>query len=787
MITIWNFFKSQGFTDEGTAGIMGNLYAESHLNPKNLQDSYNNKIGLTDIQYTKQVDNGAYTNFISDEAGYGLAQWTFADRKSALLNYVQKQNKSIGDLDAQLNFLMIELKQNYLRLLNLLQTTSSVKEASDAFMTQFEKPKDQSESAKDKRCSYGLNYYNKFKRGAGKMKYTKTNPPMSCIMTNSTCYKGTSTMQIRGILWHSTGANNPYLKRYVQPLENDTNYNFLIAQIGKNAYGNDWNHETVQAGVNAWIGKLADESVTSIQTLPWNYKPWGCASGSKGSCNNGWIQFEICEDGLNDIAYFNKIYKEACELTAYLCVTYNLNPSGSIYFSGVNVPNILCHQDSYQLKLGSNHSDIYHWFNKYNKTMEDVRKDVAALMGNIQISSSGTASVIVPTVSVNCLGKGDVGDAVKALQENLIKLGYSCGNAGADGDFGNDTEKAVIKFQKANNLDPDGLVGEQTQNAIKAALKDSGVKISDAKNIYRVRKSWNDAKSQVGAYGILKNAQLACNKAGSGYSVFDSTGSVVYSATTDRVENTSSTIYSDVMIGHAAKDENGAYRGGQAGDQNGKEVYIRTWYRGSWNLVLRPNTSELAEKIAKAMEDACSNDNIGYDQNGRNSIYAEAKKVNLDLSKITNPCECDCSSLVSMCCITAGLPESIFYSGGNMRTTYNLRKACEQTKQFTIFDTSKYYGQKDYLKRGDILLYEDGHTAIVLADGNEAQTTVKEEQFLVRITANVLNVRKGPGASYSVTTTVKKGQVFTIVDQEGGYGKLKSGAGWIDLAYTTKI
>lgn len=80
------------------------------------------------------------------------------------------------------------------------------------------------------------------------------------------------------------------------------------------------------------------------------------------------------------------------------------------------MPNILCHQDSYQLKLGSNHSDIYHWFNKHGKSMEDVRKDVAKLMGNIQISSSGTATVITPTVSNDCLGKGDVGDQVKLLQ-----------------------------------------------------------------------------------------------------------------------------------------------------------------------------------------------------------------------------------------------------------------------------------------------------------------------------------------------------------------------------------
>ena len=143
------------------------------------------------------------------------------------------------------------------------------------------------------------------------MKYNENNKPLQCMMTNSTCYKGTKTMQVKGILWHSTGANNPNLKRYVQPSACDPNYNQLMQWLGKNTGGNDWNHTEHQAGLNCWVGKLADGSVTTIQTMPWNYRPWGCGSGKNGSCNNGWIQFEICEDALNDRDYFNKVYK--CE------------------------------------------------------------------------------------------------------------------------------------------------------------------------------------------------------------------------------------------------------------------------------------------------------------------------------------------------------------------------------------------------------------------------------------------------------------------------------------------
>ena len=78
--------------------------------------------------------------------------------------------------------------------------------------------------------------------------------------------------------------------------------------------------------------------------------------------------------------YFEKVYREAVELTAYLCKLYNLNPQGTVTYSGVKVPVILCHQDSYQLGLGSPHSDVLHWFPKYGKSMQTVRDDVAALL-----------------------------------------------------------------------------------------------------------------------------------------------------------------------------------------------------------------------------------------------------------------------------------------------------------------------------------------------------------------------------------------------------------------------
>lgn len=212
------------------------------------------------------------------------------------------------------------------------------------------------------------------------MKYTQDRPPLQCYMRQSTWYRKAPKTTVRGVLWHSTGANNPTIKRYVQPDDNAPDRTELLNIIGVNRNGNDWNHVERQAGVHAFVGKLADGTVSSVQVGPWDKKAWGCGSGKKGSCNNGWIQFECCEDDLTNPDYFEAVYREGVELTAYLCTLYKLDPLGTVKYNGVTAPVILCHQDSYRLGLGGNHADVYPWFNRYGKTMDDVRADVARLM-----------------------------------------------------------------------------------------------------------------------------------------------------------------------------------------------------------------------------------------------------------------------------------------------------------------------------------------------------------------------------------------------------------------------
>jgi len=176
---IWSFLMERINNPYGVAGLMGNLYAESGLRPNNLQNSYEKSLGMTDGSYTAAVDNGSYTNFAKDSAGYGLVQWTYHTRKAALLAYVKAAGASVGDLDAQLGFLWKELSESYsASVLAVLKAAKTVKEASDAVLTKYECPADQSDAVKTKRAGYGKTYYDKY--AASGSTDEKEDTTMSC-------------------------------------------------------------------------------------------------------------------------------------------------------------------------------------------------------------------------------------------------------------------------------------------------------------------------------------------------------------------------------------------------------------------------------------------------------------------------------------------------------------------------------------------------------------------------------------------------------------------------------
>jgi N-acetylmuramoyl-L-alanine amidase len=179
-------------------------------------------------------------------------------------------------------------------------------------------------------------------------------------LTHNECYEVGRKMAPKGIMVHSTGSNNPYIKRYVGPDD---------GLLGANVYGNHWNQNMDrQVCVHAFVGKLQDGTIATYQTLPWDMVGWHSGSGSKGSANfMGYIGFEICEDDLTDAAYLNAVYAEAVDLCVYLCREYRLTEK-----------DIICHSEGHTLGIASNHGDVMHWFPKHGKSMDGFRAAVKA-------------------------------------------------------------------------------------------------------------------------------------------------------------------------------------------------------------------------------------------------------------------------------------------------------------------------------------------------------------------------------------------------------------------------
>ena len=686
------------------------------------------------------------------------------------------------------------------------------------------------------------------------MKYNENNKPLVCMMTQSTCYKGTSKMTPKGVLWHSTGANNPTLKRYVQPDDDAPNRKELLELLGKNKYNNDWNHINHKAGLNAWIGKLADGTVTTIQTMPWDYKPWGCGSGSKGSCNNGWMQFEICEDGLTDKTYFDKVYKEACELTAYYCEMYNLNPLGTVEYNGVTVPVILCHYDSYHLKLGSNHGDVLHWFKKHGKTMDDVRKDVAALMGIKEqpkedgkidgVYIKGQAVQLATnfkSTEFDCHGKGCCSETL--VDQNLVNYlqkirsyfgkpvnissGYRCvtHNKNVGGATGSRHAKgqaadiyidgiAPIEIARyAENLgikgiglyetDKDGYFVHVDTRSTKSFWYGQAQEKRDTFQEKKLDTSkvntsaidpkvmWDFFKSKglndYGVAGLMGNlnaesALRPCNLQQTYEKKLGMTDAE-YTAAVD------AGIYTNFVKDGAGyglaqwtywslKQQMFDYfkmAGKSIGDGQTQMEFLAhqlsTSYKAVWNTLKTAKTiREASDAVLLKFErpadqsEAVQVKRASYGQNYFDKYHVE-EKPQTPVSKFK---EGDIVVLTE---------DAVYYNGKTIPTWV-------KKKAWIIKSVS---GDRVVINNS-----EDGKNAIN-SPVNEKHLVLKQEEekpfepYLVRITASLLNYRQGPGTNYKINGTVKKNQVYTIVAEDGKWGKLKSGAGWICLNYTTKV
>ena len=280
------------------------------------------------------------------------------------------------------------------------------------------------------------------------------------IFTESDCYReGMAKKQfIKPIapMWHSSGANNPYLKRYVGPDD---------GLLGKNIYNNHWNQpRDRRVCYHAFVGKLKDDTIASYQVLPWDLRGWHSGSGKNGNGNSlGYIGICICEDNLKDKDYAMAVYKETCELSAYICELYSLDPM-----------TIIDHAEGYRLGIASNHGDVMHWFGRYGITLDKIRRDVWALLEPELTPAPEPAPKPKPKPSMddkikawdkaNTLKLGSKGKTVEVLQRALAGKGYNV--VVIDGDFGSVTDREVRKYQTDNKLFVDGICGPQTWEAV---------------------------------------------------------------------------------------------------------------------------------------------------------------------------------------------------------------------------------------------------------------------------------------------------------------------------------
>lgn len=198
-------------------------------------------------------------------------------------------------------------------------------------------------------------------------------------------------------------------------------------------------------------------------------------------------------------------------------------------------------------------------------------------------------------------------------------------------------------------------------------------------------------------------------------------------------------------IAHASIDENGKIIGGVAGDQTGKEVCIRTWYAKPWNQFFHIDNDAVRKQFGNNMIDIAKNNNVGYDQGGRNTLLTQAEKVNFDFSKITVKCECDCSSEVTTALLGAiytvlgkeayEKAKAILVVSGNCATTRTFKTRVVNLKSIvvvTCYTSTTYTASTTKAVFGDIYNKSGSHIVAYIDDGNKVSVTTTTEVYKLK-------------------------------------------------------
>ena len=414
---IWDFLKAEGFNDFGIAGLMGNLFAESGLRPNNMEDKYQSKIGYNDESYTRSVDNGTYTNFVKDAVGYGLAQWTYWTRKQNLLNFARQNNKSIGDLDMQLHFLVKELKESYTNsVYNVLKKATSVLEASNAVLLNFERPANISASVQATRAKYGQTYYDRY-----------------------ALYASSNKSEVKGMIEFEKGRSDKISK------------NFQYKEFDCHGQG-CCSTTIIDEKLVEYVQQIRDHFGKPVTIT----SPYRCEvhNRSVGGATKSYHMRGQAADIVVQGVSSREVAKYAESIGILGIGLYETSKDG--YFT---------HIDTRTTKS--------FWYGQSGQPRTSFGGTPTTPTPSTPTTSIPTSQPTEPstyhkssnkyTVKLLYLQKGDIGRDVQILQELLKIRGY---NIETSGKFDTLTYNAVIDFQKKIGMGADGIVGSQTMEKL---------------------------------------------------------------------------------------------------------------------------------------------------------------------------------------------------------------------------------------------------------------------------------------------------------------------------------
>lgn len=426
-------FRKAGMTIEGACAVLGQIQHEGAFISNNAEDSKK----VVDTIYTRQVDNGIISKqqFMYDRIGYGYAQWTYPDRKGKMYDFHRARGKSIGDSDTQIDFLIWEMQHDFPVQWRMVTNSHDLETCSWELLDKWENP-DGKERQKPIRYKSSEDFYKQFKdldlEGTSTMtKQEAIDLVLNLARSEVGYHEKASNSQLDD---KDTNAGSGNWTKYARDLDNLRNF----YNGAKNGYPYcdvfyDW----------LFVKCFGPELGRQMLCQPLNSAGAGC---------------------LYSVQYYKQYGR---------WYTGSPEPGDQIFFT--YAPGEYSHTGLVESVSGGIVTTIE------GNTSDSVGRRSYAI-GSSTIAGYGRPrwelaadasqdSGSFPSTE-RILKLGCRGEDVRELQKNLLKMGYDIGPDGADGDYGSNTKKAVMKFQEQHHIEPvDGEVGDDTRKVLKEILE----------------------------------------------------------------------------------------------------------------------------------------------------------------------------------------------------------------------------------------------------------------------------------------------------------------------------